>query len=40
MPSPTWDFTLRTYAHSTNDALARAAATLGTITAGKKKNAK
>ncbi|SHP95982.1 gp41 protein [Mycobacteroides abscessus subsp. abscessus] len=33
-------FTLRTYAHSTNDALADAAATLGTITAGKKKDAK
>lgn len=33
-------FTLRTYAHSTNDALADAAATLGIITAGKKKEAK
>lgn len=33
-------FTLRTYAHSTNDALADAAATLATITAGKKKEAK
>lgn len=33
-------FTLRTYAHSTNDALADAAATLATITAGKKKDAK
>ena len=33
-------FTLRTYAHSTNDALADAAATLATITAGKKKDAR
>lgn len=33
-------FTLRTYAHSTNDALADAAATLGSITTGKKKDAK
>ncbi|WP_234786398.1 tyrosine-type recombinase/integrase [Mycolicibacter sinensis] len=32
-------FTLRTYAHSTNDALADAAAMLGSITTGKKKEA-
>ncbi|WP_338121677.1 tyrosine-type recombinase/integrase [Mycobacteroides franklinii] len=32
-------FTLRTYAHSTNDALAEAAAMLGTITARKTKDA-
>ncbi|WP_396909878.1 tyrosine-type recombinase/integrase [Mycolicibacterium sp.] len=33
-------FTLRTYAHSNHDALAEAAATLGAITTGKKKDAK
>lgn len=33
-------FTLRTYAHSTNDALADAAAMLGSITTGKQKDAK
>lgn len=33
-------FTLRTYAHSNHDALADAAAMLGSITTGKKKEAK
>lgn len=33
-------FTLRTYAHSTNDALADVAAVLGSITTGKKQDAK
>lgn len=33
-------FTLRTYAHSSNDALTQAAATLGAITTGKKKDTK
>lgn len=32
-------FTLRTYAHSTNDALADAAAVLNTITTGSEKKA-
>lgn len=33
-------FTLRTYAHSNHDALADAAVIVGSITAGKKKEAK
>lgn len=36
--APDPGFTLRKYAHSSNDALAEAAVTLGAITTGKKKD--